>query len=219
MQKLEERDWWSELVELKDVMSLRELSSRFGCAPAAISNALKRNGLTRVHSPPGPRDKRDPNWTDAARKTLASAGDAPPVPTASADAAPAPNTDPTHPLAHEDPIACTPLKGFAHLAGKYIDREVAERAGVSVSAVTNFRRRHGITAATRSNLGGTSPSPAAGTTAPSDTGELGFLVTLRDADAAMVVVAVDIIAAAQLVHDRGHGMPTSIKELGRTISR
>ena len=80
MKKLEDRPWWPELVELKDVMSLRELSARFGAAPAAISNALKRNNMDRNPAPPGPRDKRDPSLIAKAQKKIDSVsgrGDAP----------------------------------------------------------------------------------------------------------------------------------------------
>ena len=77
MKKLEDRPWWPELVELKDVLSLRELSSRFGAAPAAISNALKRSGLERNPAPPGPRAKRDPELQKAASEALAAIDAAP----------------------------------------------------------------------------------------------------------------------------------------------
>lgn len=58
MKKLEDRPWWPELVQLKDALSLRELAERYGVAPAAISNALNRQGITRTSAPPGPRNKR-----------------------------------------------------------------------------------------------------------------------------------------------------------------
>ena len=58
MKKLEDRPWWPELVQLKDALSLRELAARYNVAPAAISNALKRQGITRASAPPGPRNKR-----------------------------------------------------------------------------------------------------------------------------------------------------------------
>lgn len=58
MKKLESRPWWPELVKLKDALSLRELAARYGVAPAAISNALNRQGITRTPAPPGPRNKR-----------------------------------------------------------------------------------------------------------------------------------------------------------------
>lgn len=95
MIKLEERPWWPELVEKKDVLSLRELGSRYGVAPAAISNALKRSGLSREAAPPGPRDSRPAERKAAAAKALeapAPTVQAPPAKTAKepkAKAAPA----------------------------------------------------------------------------------------------------------------------------------
>lgn len=71
LKRLEDRPWWPELVQLKDVLSLRELATRFGAAPAAISNALRRNGLDRKAAPPGPRANRDPDVARAASEALA----------------------------------------------------------------------------------------------------------------------------------------------------
>ena len=64
--KLEDRPWWPELLTLKDVLSLRELALRYEAAPAAIANALKRNGVQRQPAPSGPRANRDPGWQRAA---------------------------------------------------------------------------------------------------------------------------------------------------------
>jgi hypothetical protein len=66
MKRLEDREWWPELVALKDVFSLRELAERFGAAPAAIANALRRNKLDRAPAPSGPRVHRSPTWQKAA---------------------------------------------------------------------------------------------------------------------------------------------------------
>lgn len=77
MKRLEDRDWWAELVELRNVMSLRELGERFGAAPAAISNALKRNGMNRDGAPPGPRSRRSDDVKLAAAAKLADMGLAP----------------------------------------------------------------------------------------------------------------------------------------------
>ena len=71
MKRLEDRPWWPELVSLKDTLSLRELAERFGAAPAAIANALRRNNLERAPAPPGPRAYRDPAWRAAADAVIA----------------------------------------------------------------------------------------------------------------------------------------------------
>ena len=70
MQPLEKFPWWPELIALKDVMSLRELAVKFCISPAAISNALKRNGITRTAAPAGPRSSRSEAHKAAAAAAL-----------------------------------------------------------------------------------------------------------------------------------------------------
>lgn len=70
--RLEERPWWPDLVALKDVLSLRELGARFGAAPAAIANALRRNNMDRAAAPPGPRSTRDPEWRRHSEEAVAA---------------------------------------------------------------------------------------------------------------------------------------------------
>ncbi len=55
---------------MKDVFSLRELAERFGAAPAAIANALRRNKLDRAPAPSGPRVHRSPTWRQAADQAM-----------------------------------------------------------------------------------------------------------------------------------------------------
>ena len=118
MKRLEEQVWWVELLENKDELSLRELSERFGASPAAIANALKRNGIKRRSAPAGPRAKR---------RSAGSAG--------SAGSAKRPGRK-------------SVLDKFQQQMGSVVDREIAEQAGVTVSAVTNYRKRHNIKAST-----------------------------------------------------------------------
>ena len=54
MKRIDKQAWWPELIEMKDSLSLRELSERFGASPAAIANALKRNGIKRKAAQAGP---------------------------------------------------------------------------------------------------------------------------------------------------------------------
>ena len=86
MKRLEDRPWWPELVSLKDTLSLRELAERFGAAPAAIANALRRNNLERAPAPPGPRAYRDPAWRAAADAVIAETAEAPAAPAAKSSA-------------------------------------------------------------------------------------------------------------------------------------
>ena len=115
MKRIDRQAWWPELIEMKDSLSLRELSERFGASPAAIANALKRNGIKRKAAQAGPRK---------AKKT---------------EAKPKPKKRPGRPSVLDD---------FQHKMGTLVDREIAEMAGVTVSAVTNYRRRHNIKAST-----------------------------------------------------------------------
>jgi transposase len=123
MRRLETLEFWPELVTLKDELSLRELSERFGVTPGAISAALKRTGTTRTAAPPGPR---------AARKR---AGELPPEAGATdGDAPPRPRPGSKDHLIH------------AHwdILGNVPDAEVAREAGVSVRTVASFRARHNV---------------------------------------------------------------------------
>ena len=128
MRKLETHDWWSELVSLKDELSLRELAQQFAVTPGAISAAFKRQGITRRPAPPGPRALRRKRTDD----------DLPPEPgevVASPDVdLPAPRPGSKDFLIHQ----------HRALLGNVPDAEVATEAGVSVRTVASFRARHKI---------------------------------------------------------------------------
>ena len=55
MRRLESLEWWPDLVALKDELSLRELARRFDVTPGAIAAAIRRTGVSRRPSPPGPK--------------------------------------------------------------------------------------------------------------------------------------------------------------------
>ena len=213
MKKLEERPEWDDIVKNRNRYSLRELSEMYGAAPAAISNALKRNGYKRNHAPPGPRDKRNPNWHGKG-STPAAAKKTAPKPPASAKGSTKKGDD--NPFKDEKPIEGTPLRGYAHLAGKGIDRHVAEVAKVSVSAVTNYRRRHGIPA----YMG---RGPIATTTRGEQgskfnlSGKGGWLATF-EGHPAVVVIANDVEAAFQAAKASGKGNVTGMNFLGSEIT-
>jgi len=57
MRKLEEMEWWPELLSIKDQFSLRELAERFEVSGQQIKAALLRNGIDRE---PGVRPRREP---------------------------------------------------------------------------------------------------------------------------------------------------------------
>lgn len=240
MKKLEERPWWPELVELKDVLSLRELSERFGAAPAAISNALKRNNLRRKAAPPGPRNKRSTNSKRKAAERLASMGLAP-LPTDAASQIVPAEASPKATRGRSS--GGSRLEPYLDLIGKVIDRDIAAKAGVSVSAVTNYRRRHDIPAATRrppsaeAQQAAAAPAvsvaprvapaeapkarPAAAPKAApkamtaSSGVQIGFRVTINEVQ--YVVVAADIVEAARVASSSGQGEVTRLELLGQAI--
>jgi transposase len=170
MKKLEQHDWWPELLEMKDQFSLRELSEKFGASPAAIANALKRNGISRTSAPAGPRRARKSTATPKRRGRKSK------------------------------------LSQFRDQMGKVVDREIAERAGVTVSAVTNYRRRHNIKA---SGGQGRPRKRPEGAIAPKlhRVGARGY----------RVVIANDIAEAAAAARRSGRGEVTQIELLGRAL--
>lgn len=116
MKRLEDRDWWPELVALKDVFSLRELAERFGAAPAAIANALRRNKLDRAPAPSGPRAHRSADWKQAADEAMTVKVEAPAAPAVSAaptaPAAPAPVAAPAEAAPPRDAAIQETLRGY-----------------------------------------------------------------------------------------------------------
>lgn len=65
MRRLESLDWWPDLLSAKDELSLRELARKFDVTPGAIAAAIRRTGVSRRPSPPGPKT--------AGRKALVAA--------------------------------------------------------------------------------------------------------------------------------------------------
>ena len=123
MRRIETNDWWSDLVKLKDELSLRELAEKFEVTPGAISAAFKRTGISRRPAPPGPR---------ARRKSTPDLDDLPPEPgeVAGEDARPGSKD--------------AQILPFVDLLGNVPDQEVADRAGVSVRTIASYRARKGI---------------------------------------------------------------------------
>ncbi len=141
MRRLETHDWWPELVDMKDALSLRELAERFGVTPGAISAAFKRSGITRRSAPPGPR---------ALRKRRSD--ELPPEAGAQWDGAATDDAPNVRPGSKDQQIT-----RFLDLLGEVPDAEVARKAGVSVRTIASYRARHAIGAYTgpRRNSRGT----------------------------------------------------------------
>lgn len=123
MRRIETNDWWQDLVELKDELSLRELAEKFKVTPGAIAAAFKREGISRRHAPPGPRARRKQRGQD----------ELPPEPgEATMALAPRPGS--------KDAL----IEPHKHMLGKVPDPEVAELAGVAQRTIAQYRKLRGI---------------------------------------------------------------------------
>ena len=180
MKKVEMRPWWPELLKVKDELSLREMSARFGVSPAAIANALKRNGIRRRAAPAGPR---------ASRKTPKTVKRGPGRPSV--------------------------LDQFQDEMGKVVDREIAEKAGVTVSAVTNYRKRHNIEATQDRGRPRKRPEAPPSLKRRPLPSARGYRVVIGGE--AYVVIAKDIAEAAEKARTVGRGEVTQIELLGRAL--
>ena len=180
MKKIEDQPWWNELISLKDSLSLRQMSERFGASPAAIANALKRNGIDRKSAPAGPRRRRGREVPARPRRRQSK------------------------------------LDKYIDQIGKVVDREIAERAGVTVSAVTNYRKRNNIKASGKRGRPRVRPKSAVLTESVSTVrGSSGYKVIIGGE--AYVVIASDIAEAAAAAAQSGRGEVTHIELLGRAL--
>ena len=140
MRALEKNTWWLALVADKDALSLRQLGEKYKCTPGAITNALKRTGISRQSAPSGPRLKQEgflPPMVDvvdlsekrsAARKVVRSKVE---------------SITPVVKVAKKRgrKSKITPYKEFV---GNLPDSEVAEMAGVTIFAIRAYRSKHAI---------------------------------------------------------------------------
>jgi len=162
---LETQPWWNELVSKKDTLSLRELAEEFGTTAGAISVALKMTNTSRVpqglpqglppeagDSRPGSKDQLIEPYrnelgqvpdSDIAEKagvsvrTIASYRSRNQIPGYQG------RTTPTKPRKRRR----SKIDPFANIVGKVADRIVAEKAGVTLNAVRNYRAARGIISA------------------------------------------------------------------------
>ncbi len=230
MHKLETNDWWPELLQHKDELSLRELAARFGVSVQAVRAALKRNGIDRTPSPRGPRpgnkDTTDGRYrnkahlvaryesllgvrTDGEVAELAGVSKMT-VANYRARAGIAPYRPPKGGASTEETVkAAKPAKrskkkqrtpraskidAFVGLLGRVPDRAVAEKAGVTVGAVQQYRKRLGIAASGRPaepTAASAAPRPARSAAA---VGRIAWKVTLAPDD--VKVVAADGLTEA-----------------------
>jgi len=223
MKRLELRPWWPELVEAKDRCSLRELSERFGVSPGAINAALKRSGIQRRSARPGPRSngaaepsakgvkgrqsrKSSEQRLAAHERFLGVLSDAQVAKRAGLSVATVAR------IRRERNIEVAPNLGgrerggsriepYTHLLGTVSDEEVAGLAGVTRSAVRNFRARRKIPSMQeRTKVGGEAEAPGV---PGEDLGDvLAYQVDLEDGTAG-VVLGRNIAQVARLAKSEG----------------
>lgn len=249
MKKLESHAYWSELVLLKDDLSLRELSERFGATPGAIMNAFRRNGIKRQNAPPGPRkhrqDKALPPEPGEARSVadrlgehVSLLGKVPDIEVAkksgvSLRAVSAfreskgiagfggrsagkgwSGKGQAPPKARKRPGRTSKIDAFAAEVGTTTDRIIAQRAGVTINAVRNWRRQRKIAAL----AGEVAKAPASAPGASRGRGSSGsyaWRVVLADGQVG-VVVGADIAEAAARASRAGEA--ASIERLGTILA-
>jgi hypothetical protein len=105
------------------------------------------------------------------------------------------------------------IDAFAHLVGLHPDRVVAEKAGVSLNAVRNWRMRHGVAASGRAD--------AARELSPvrSEPGEGGRGAWKISSDETVkVVVAPSLAEAAVLAQRAGIGTIRALEWIGEVVS-
>lgn len=190
MRRLETFDWWPELISLKDTLSLRELAQKFDVTPGAISAALRREGINREPAPPGPRNARKRTDEEALPP---EPGESPkPRPTKEGKAEPRSHSKDARLLSLWDDL------------GKLPDRDIADKAGISVRTVASFRARHGIAAYAgprKARAAGAGGNGAVGH------GNQAWTVVLRSSkgDATRVVIADTLVDAAGVASERAAG--------------
>lgn len=122
---LEHTDAWSQILDLKDELTLKQIGDRFKVSPGEVSAAFSRT-RTRWGPLPGMQPAAEDELPPEPGEEVAVAA-------SESDLAPArPGS--------KDPL----ILAYMDLLGRRPDAEVAERAGVSVRTVASFRARHGI---------------------------------------------------------------------------
>jgi len=102
---------------------------------------------------------------------------------------------------------------FADLLGTVPDRVVAEKAGVSLNAVRNYRVKHGIPAAGRGRpKAGTVPPPGASST--TNQGDVAWQVMLASGES-VAVIAKDLVGAAEVA--KRVGSVAEIRRVGPVV--
>lgn len=160
---LENEPWWDELVQKKDSHSLRELADTFGVSAGAISLALKRTNTSKV--PQGTEPVAPPSATNRPGSKdfllepmldqLGSVPDADIAKSAGVSVRTVASYRARNNIAGYTGRSApsqrrrrrSKIDPFVDLLGTVPDRVVAEKAGVTLNAVRNYRANRGIVSA------------------------------------------------------------------------
>jgi transcriptional regulator with XRE-family HTH domain len=166
--RLESAAWWPELIELKDDLSLSELSEKFGVSVNGLSRALQRAGIERRAARRGRGPARKPKltkgpdprsaeaqewWADFLalkdRKSLADLAKRFGVAEITLQRAmkrtgTGRKSQRGARGSQQSRKIARLLKPLRHLLGTVPDPEIASQSGLSRYAVAQYRRRHGI---------------------------------------------------------------------------
>jgi hypothetical protein len=105
------------------------------------------------------------------------------------------------------------IDAFAHLVGQFPDRVVAEKAGVSLNAVRNWRMRHNVAASGRVPSDGPNGTSATPGLSPDGTGAWKVLSN----GIVKVVVAPSLTEAAMRAQNAGLGTILALEYIGEVL--
>ncbi len=228
--RLEQGEWWSELVGLSDELGIGELAERFGVSRRGLRRAMLRTGLLQEPSPPSalvsgrtpdPRSaEAQPWWPEFLklkdRRTLAQLARRFSVSQLTLSRAmkrtgttrTAQRRGRNRKASRKLTLALAPLKDQL---GQLSDAEVARQAGLSASQVARYRRARQIPSSRSRGLTGAGTEStssmgqaAARTPGPGASGQHAFLVgaSMGERSVRFVVVAKDLAQAARLAPSR-----------------
>lgn len=159
---LEQEPWWDDLVAKKDTHSLRELAEEFGVSAGAISLALKKTNTSKV--PQGGSDMSDDTDTPASRPgskdhlieplldQLGQVSDAEVARKAGVSVRTVASYRARNQIGGYKGRGApgkkrrrkSKIDPYYEMLGKVPDRVIAEKAGVTLNAVRNYRANRGI---------------------------------------------------------------------------
>lgn len=222
MLRLEDRDWWAELLERKDQHSLRELAEIFNVTPGAINAALKRNGIQRKPAPSGPRTGRAVSSRDVPRgrgarsvseerlrpyvQDLGCVSDVQIAEKAGLSVATVARIRRSRGIKpaqrNSGPGGASRIDPFRELLGRVPDAEVAALAGVTRAAVRNYRSRRNILSNAESRRREGKASKQVAVQHATDTNSVAFRVSLADGSVG-VILAETVVEAARRADSAG----------------